>query len=321
MLFRSVLIVGRMQTVLSVLLFAGILFVLGSPKPRPLFKRAASLVIFCLVVFAAQEIWRQTHREFRMTVLDVGQGDAIYFEFPKGGNMLVDAGGARFSDKGRWVISPFLKSKGVRTLDAIVISHPQEDHIGGFMAVMDDFRVKKVFHGGKFYPSYLWKQIQRRIAVEKSDVRVVGKGDKIEDFPGVQVSVLGPDKDFSHKNINDDSVVLKIGYGEDSFLLTGDIQTPAMHDLLLSEQALEADVLKVPHHGAKLTSEGMAFVQEVHPTFSPISVGERNPFGHPAPVTLEALSAIPGNQVLRTDEKGAISLVSDGHGLKLDWAR
>lgn len=205
-------------------------------------------------------------------------------------------------------MSPFLRSKGIRTIDKLVISHPQEDHIGGLFTVLEDFRVLEVVHAGKPYGSQVWKKLQEQLAKEGSHELIVGRGDSLQAPRGVDIRVLHPLKDALSKNINDDSVVLKVECGADSFLMTGDIQTPAIRSLLLSGQDLEADVLKVPHHGARLNAQGAAFVQAVRPKVSLISAGARNPFGHPAPETLEALNAVPGDQVLRTDENGFISV-------------
>ena len=120
------------------------------------------------------------------------------------------------------------------------------------------------------------------------------------------------------KNINDASLVLKITHEENAFLLTGDIQEKAMRAMMGSGVDLGADVLKVPHHGAKWKQTGRAFGDAVHPNFSLISSGARNPFGHPHPDTLSALSERADNRVLRTDQNGAIRLLSDGKSIVLD---
>jgi competence protein ComEC len=117
---------------------------------------------------------------------------------------------------------------------------------------------------------------------------------------------------MTHKNINEDSVVLSVRYGATSFLLTGDIQKDAMAGLLASDEDLDVDILKVPHHGAKLDAAGLSFIQRASPQISLISVGERNIYHHPYPATLDALSALPDNKTLRTDRQGAVEIVSDG---------
>ena len=306
----AVCVVGRLEPWLAVFLTLGIFYFFFEKRIQTRRGRALILVLFCLNIFLAEEVVREAGRKFEMTMLDVGQGDAIYFQFPKGGNLLVDAGGARFSDKGRWVVAPFLRSKGVSTLDAVAISHPQEDHVGGLVAVLDGFKVKNILESDRSYTSELWKNIRRQMAREGSKVWTTLRGDEVRGFPGVKIKVLHPEKNaVPDKNINNDCVVLKIDDGKHSILMTGDIEEPAMKDILNSGQDLKVDVLKVPHHGAKLKAGGAAFVQEVSPKISLISVGERNPFGHPTPETLAVLEAIPGNKVLRTDQNGAISIL------------
>ena len=306
----AVWVVGRLEAPLALLLAAGIIVLLF--KKRPIW-----ILIFCFGIFAAQELYRLCTRHFEMTMLDVGQGDSTYFEFPKGGNLLIDGGEGRFSDKGRWVLEPFLRSKGVRTLDAVVISHPQEDHIGGLSTVFKDFHVKHVYHAGVPYDSGRWKALQKQIVQEKSVMKTVRRGDEIDEYPGARLTVLHPvPGDIVEKNINEACVVLKLAYEGKAFLLTGDIQQKSMRSLLASGQDLHADVLKVPHHGGKTGASGQEFTAAVAPRYSLVSAGARNPFGHPAAETLAALEGVPGNEVLRTDRLGAIRIIlDDGSGL------
>ena len=248
-----------------------------------------------------------------MTVLDVGQGDAIYLEFPGGGSLLMDAGRGEGFDQARRSVVPFLKYKGVRELDAFVISHPQSDHVGGLSAVLKETRVRNVVGPGKPYGSALYRKLQREIADERSVSWVAERGARLTGFEGVSIDVLNPDPGpEGSKNINQDSVVLKITHGSTSFLLTGDIEGAAMRKILLSGADVRADVLKVPHHGAKLDENGLRFVRAAAPAFSVISVGENNPYRHPRPETLEALAAVPGNRLFRTDRDGAVTIISDG---------
>ncbi len=315
----AVLVVGRLQLWLWLLLILGLVFLFfdGRFKSRPV--RALSLILFCTNIFMLQEVTRNIVRKFEMTQLDVGQGDAAYFQFPRGGNLLVDAGSGRFSDKGRWVIDPFLRSKGVRELDAVVISHPQEDHVGGLLAVMEQVRVKRVFHAGFSYESPRWHLIEETLRRKKILVTKVGRGRSIEGFRDIRIQVLHPELDeMAELDINNESVVIRLEYGDVSFLMTGDIAGKSMKALLRSGQELDSDVLKVPHHGAKMDEAGARFVEKVSPHFSLISSGRRNPFGHPSAVTLEALSRVRGNQILRTDQRGAITIHSDGDRINLD---
>ncbi len=312
----ATVIIGKLHPVLWAMLTAGIALLLFYPKIKKPVTRAFSIALIAVVIFLAQDIVRYFNRSFKMTALDVGQGDAIYFEFPEGGNLLVDAGKGGDSDQGRWVVAPFLRSKGVRSIDTLVVSHPQEDHIGGMPTVLEEFKVKNVVEPGRPYETKLHERLWRRIKRERARTVKADAGSRLEDFEGVSVFILHPDQETeAHKNINDESVVLKIVYGKTSFLLTGDIGEQAARDILGREKSLKADVLKVPHHGAKLGPQGELFLRAVNPKISVISAGERNPYRHPSPKTLAALEAIPGNKIYRTDESGAIEIVSDGFRL------
>ena len=258
----------------------------------------------------------EASRKFRMTMLDVGQGDAIYFEFPNGGNLLVDAGKGGEGDRGRWVVTPFLKSKGVNALELLAISHPQEDHIGGMGALMDDFRVKNVLDAGSVYHSNTFERLKKKITEENAPYFHARSQDEIQGFRDVEIKVIHPPAGFaSGKSVNNESLVLKINYKEASFLMTGDIQETAIKALLANTQELQADVLKVPHHGAKMGALETELIKAVNPKISVISVGERNAFHHPAESTLQTLSAVPGNKIYRTDRDHAIVIESDGRNL------
>lgn len=314
----SVWVVGELAWPLAALLAAGLAYLFFSKRFTRRRARVAAVLFFCAGIFLAQEALRLATRRFEVTVLDVGQGDSALIQFPKGGNLLIDAGEGRFSDKGRWVVGPFLRSKGVRALD-VVLSHPQEDHVGGLSTVLKDFKVKRVFHAGLPYDSARWKSLQKEIGCEGSEVRLVRRGDEIAGYPRARLRVLHPERETeSEKNINDGSVVLKIEYAGDSLLFTGDIQEGAMRSLLSSGQDLRADALKVPHHGGKTGPAGSVFFTAVGPRLSLVSAGARNPFGHPSASTLNILESVAGNRILRTDRSGALRLVLEADRIVLD---
>ncbi len=259
-----------------------------------------------------------------LTVLDVGQGDSIFVSFPNGRTMLVDAGGLPGAayvrgmrpgiDVGEDVVSPFLWSRGLKRIDAIVLTHAHEDHLGGLPAVLRNFRVGELWVGRDVetaaYRSVLAEAKARNVPVVH---RV--RGEHFE-WGGVPVSVLWPaTNDPARGASNDDSVVLRLEDGEESLLLTGDIERPSERSILGSGDKLAANFLKVPHHGGK-TSSTPGFLDAVHPAIAAISVGEANPFGHPSPDAIERIQA-EGTRLFRTDRDGAITATTDGRSLNV----
>ena len=312
----AVWIVGKPHPVFLGVLIAGIFFILRDKKIKNALARAAILILFISSMFSGQALARHFHRDFRMTVLDVGQGDAIYFEFPYGGDLLMDAGKGGEGDRGRWVIGPFLRSKGISSISALALSHPQEDHVGGMAAVLDEFDVKSVFDAGTSYPTKTFSRLQEKIKEKKALYFHIKRGEEIKGFREIRIRVLNPGAhDAQDKNVNNESLVLKISYGTMNFLLTGDIEEKAMQDMVSSGQEVNAEVLKVPHHGSRVADTGKQFIQLVNPKISVISVGEHNMFHHPSPETLKALASIPSNRVFRTDKDHAVEIISDGKNL------
>jgi len=259
-----------------------------------------------------------------VTVLDVGQGDSIFVAFPDGRTMLVDAGGLPGAtyvrgmraglDIGEDVVSPFLWSRGLKHIDAVVLTHAHEDHLGGLPAVLRNFHVGELWVGrdveSAAYRKVLAEANARRIPVIH---RVRGEH---FDWAGVRVSVLWPaTSEPVRAASNDDSVVLRLKDGENSLLLTGDIERAVERSILANGDELAANFLKVPHHGGR-TSSTPAFLQAVHPTIAAISVGEANPYGDPSPDAVERIFA-EATRLLRTDRDGAVTITTDGRSMNV----
>ncbi|MBI3628166.1 MAG: DNA internalization-related competence protein ComEC/Rec2 [Candidatus Rokubacteria bacterium] len=263
--------------------------------------------IALIAAAAAIEVWpiaRPADGRLRVTFLDVGQGDAIVLELPDGQTALVDAGlggPARF-DVGERVVAPFLWNRGVRRLALAVVTHDDADHAGGLGAILRLFAVGEVW---------------RSDAPPAERVRIIG---------GIGLMVLNPpvppmtgSRRGPAADRNNNSLVLRLDHGRVSVLLTGDIEAEAERHLVAARAPLRARVLKVAHHGAR-ASTGAGFLGAVQPAVAVISVGARNPFGHPAPRTLERLQTA-GAAIYRTDEDGAVIMESDGRDLRVTrWA-
>ena len=245
----------------------------------------------------------------------VGQGDATLVTLPQGGTVLVDGGGSIRQggrDPGRVSVAPTLRRLNIHRIQWLVLTHPHPDHINGLLYIASAWPVERLLLGGGGADFASVQELQKR--VEQNGGQVV----RLKDLPaqvtweGVQVALLHPRSEGGdcHPSLplNDNSVVLRMQWGERSILLAGDIEKRAEAMLTLSK--MTADILKVGHHGSR-TSSTLAFLQALHPHTAVISCGHRNHFGFPHPETLERLS-ITGTRILRTDTEGTLTLRTDG---------
>ncbi len=258
-----------------------------------------------------------------VTFLDVGQGDSIIVRTPAGHTLIVDAGRASpYDDEGRRVVVPFLRTQGINSVDALLLTHPDDDHVGGASSILERVRVGRVLISGLTLTSASYTRAlntARRLGVPIVTVR---RGQKLDFRDGVVADVLNPPggdvpPDRAHAD-NNGSLVVRVREGETAVMLTGDAEEPAEQDIIASGLDLRADVLKLGHHGSR-TSSSEEFLDAVHPKLAIVSAGIRNQFGHPHPEVLQRL-ATRGIRVLRTDLDGAITITSDGHTLRATTA-
>ncbi|MEP7216800.1 MAG: DNA internalization-related competence protein ComEC/Rec2 [Anaerolineaceae bacterium] len=244
---------------------------------------------------------------FEMTVLDVGQGDAILLTTPSGRRFLVDGGpsGIELARQLGAVLPHW--SRGI---EGVFVTHPQEDHIAGVPEILDRYHVKLQRDTGVAGAIASYAEYRKR----SGDRIEVHAGDSF-DADGVRFEVLWPPADYPTDDLNNTSIILRVTYGEIRFLLTGDSEGPAQRALMAMTD-VSAAVLKVPHHGSKTTDP--AFLAAVNPVVAVIPVGADNRFGHPSPETLDALAAV---MVWRTDQSGRVTIRSDGKRLTVTTQR
>ncbi len=253
--------------------------------------------------------------------LDVGQGDAAFISTPSGRQIVVDGGPDRL-DMVRFLGENM--PPGDRTLDLVVLTHPHADHLTGLLEVLERYEVGAVLERRVDYdgPGYAaWRELA---AAEGALVVDAMAGQRIEMGDGAVVQVLGPPSRLlsgTESDVDNASVVVRIRYGEVSFLLTGDMFRAAEAALVASGQHVQSDVLKVGHHGSR-TSSSRVFLDAVRPTVAVISAGADNQFGHPHAETLEALGRhVSPGMVLTTFERGGVRFVTDGEELYVSTER
>jgi competence protein ComEC len=257
--------------------------------------------------------------------IDVGQGDSLLLITPDGHTLLIDAGGfgggphqaQQNFDIGEEVVSQVLWSRGIRHLDAIALTHAHSDHMGGMPAVFRNFHPTEFWIGNNPHvPAYDDLLVEaKRLHVQ---LRTLRAGDAFQ-FSGTSVDVLAPFRGYEpgDEPTNNDSLVLRVGYGTTSVLLEGDAEAP-VEQAMLAEPGLASTLLKVGHHGS-VTSTQPEFLARVAPQWAVISCGLRNRYGHPRQEVLEELQAASVH-TLRTDIDGAVCFRLDGKSMTADPA-
>lgn len=283
--------------------------------------RLLILIFFFLLAIFFVWVWYREPKTGFLTVafLNIGQGDAIYIEAPHGNQLLIDGGPGRQILRELGNVMPFSD----RTIDAVIATHPDADHIGGLVDVLDNYEVGLFMEPGVTTDSSLYKTLEEKVAREKTENGSLQKiearrGMTIDLGDGVLLQILYPVSDTRGWETNDASIVARLVYGNTEFLLTGDAPVKTERGLMYmgpSFVSLHSDVLKVGHHGSK-TSTSPEFVAAVHPEYAVISVGKDNRYGHPTPVVLETLKK-ENIKILRTDTMGRIIFTSDGVNLKM----
>lgn len=245
--------------------------------------------------------------------VDVGQADCILIEC--GSEFAIIDGGNK--DDGQLVVS-YLEQQGVQELSAVICTHAHEDHVGGLPSVLSVYPTAAVYAPTRTYSSNIFDDFLYYTDQQRLEVTIPAPSDTLTVGDAV-LTVLGPVQ--SYAETNDTSIVVRLDYGDTSFLFTGDMEVAAENDMLDywsgNSDIFHVDVLKVGHHGSD-TSTGYRFLYEVDPTYGVIPVGKDNSYGHPHAEPLSRLRDA-GVTLLRTDELGHILAVSDGKEITFTW--
>ncbi len=265
------------------------------------------LLLLVINVFLFNLDWQNSHKKLTFAMLNIGQGDALFIESPTGTQILVDGGPPKkvLSELAK-VMSPFDKS-----IDALIITNPDADHISGFLDILKNYKVGAVFEPGTLSDSKTFQNLKTEMKNKKIPDILARKGMVLDLGGGATLNILFPDRDVSEWATNDGSIVAQLIYGKNKIMLTGDA-TIKTEKIILEENTstqLKSNILKVGHHGSR-TSSGPSFVQAVAPTYALISDGKDNKYGHPHKETLDTLTYF-GAQILRTDLVGSIIMKCD----------
>lgn len=261
--------------------------------------------------------------ELRVYFLDVGQGDCELIQIPNSGasyNILIDTGEYEYADG----LVEMLKSLGVSKIDSLVCTHPHSDHMGGMATVVRSFEIGEMYMpriADEYVPTTASYEALLDALLEKNITAVqLCTGTQISCPPGVELEVLAPEPDADWDDLNNYSGVIRLAYGQTSFMFTGDAESASeklvVQAALQNGQDISATVLKCGHHGSK-TSSSAKFLRAVRPSYVVISCGANNSYGHPHAGTLEKLDML-GATVYRTDEGGTILAKSDGEAVTFE---
>ena len=287
-------------------------------RPVPMRVLLPSLAVAALVWIAALSL---PDGRLHVTFADVGQGDAVFVTTPGGQHILVDGGpdpmgaarllGARM---------PFWD----RSIDLVVLTHPHADHVSGLTEALRRYNVARILERRVAYESQEHLAWHQAVDLEGATLTQARPGQVLSWGDGVSIEVLGPPERLlsgTESDVDNGSVVLRLVYGEVSFLLTGDIFREAEALLVADESAIDSDVLKVAHHGSRSSSSDV-FLSSVSPDVAVISAGENNRFGHPHPDTVESLLRhVREDLLFLTSESGAVEFVTDGRRLEVRTER
>ena len=255
-----------------------------------------------------------TAQTLSVAVMDVGQGLSVVVVAPDGTSMVFDAG--RSGERIETTVIPYLEELGVSEIDYLVVSHPDQDHIGGMPRLLDNMPVRNFVDPSIPTTNQTYGHTLERVIEKGIDPILARAGGTLDLGEGVQAEVLWPQEPFIEEAgetaTNENSTVIKITFGDVSFLLTGDIEKEAEAALVeqLSNDELQSDVLVVSHHGSNSSSTA-EFLDSVSPSVAVIPVGFDNPYGHPHDEVMQRLR-FRGITIHRTDLDGTVEVITDG---------
>ncbi len=253
-------------------------------------------------------------KELEVHFIDIGQGDAILVRTVNGKNMLIDSGSSKESAR----LLDYLQGEGIRSLDVVIATHPDEDHIGAMATVLQKYPVGTFYMPSKEHSTVSYEQLLATLEQKRITVSEAFAGDTIRLDENVELLVLNP-SNRQYTNNNEYSIATKLTYFDNSFLFTGDISAVNEYQMISAfGDTLDSDILKLSHHGSS-DSNSPDFVRAVSPIAAVASAGIGNDYGHPHDSVCKMLEDF-GIPLYRTDEQGNLIFFSDGTNIHVNSA-
>lgn len=283
------------------------------------FKKVLALILFSVFILVGsvgcsndEVVPAPTSSQLKgleVNIIDVRQGDSILIKTSNNKTILIDTGSREEKDK----LYKFLNSKNIKNIDMLLGTHPHEDHIGNMVSVIKDFNIGEVYMPKVTHTTKTFKNTINALKEKGLTVKTPKLSEKLK-FDDTDIEFFAPNSS-SYKDLNNYSIVMKLTHGKNSFLLTGDAEKESENEMILKGYNLQADVLKLGHHGSS-TSNTKKFISAVNPKYSVASCGKNNEYNHPHKETIDLLKGM-NIPLIRTYEKGTITFTSNENGIKL----
>ena len=304
----------HVESLLFFMIWANCIFLVASLLIPKLRWKAVILLLALLCINQGKKVIQKLRpATLELTIFDVGQGDAALVTTPNNKHFLIDTGRWQPDyNSAKYIIIPHLKKEGIEKLDAIFLSHPHADHIGGTIDLIESIPVDTIYNSGASYDSKLYHKYKRKAAEQQIPVVEVRHGEQIPLDPALRLFIYGPTDSASESNVNNHSLVLEIIYGKTELLFMGDAEAAQEKRLLQNYPShLDTDFLKVAHHGSKSSSSNK-LLEKISAQFGVVSLARRNQFEHPHPEAVRRLRSNISNLYF-TSLKGAMQFHSDGY--------
>ncbi|NBB76867.1 MAG: DNA internalization-related competence protein ComEC/Rec2 [Bacteroidetes bacterium] len=312
--------IAEIYSIIFLIWLFALFAIAGMRYPHLRWKMVIALLLSLNILVVQSLTDRLKPKELEITMLDVGQGDAVHIKTPNNKHILVDTG--RWTpngNSGESIILPYLESRGIRKLDALILSHPHADHIGGTLEILQSIPVDTIYQSSYSYDSVLYQSISRLTKSKGIPVVEPMTGDRIDIDPAIRLFVLAPEPGAADPGANNRSVIFRLVYGKTSALFTGDAEIEQERRLVRRYgDFIDSDFYKVGHHGSH-TSSTEELLRQLTPQISIASLSLNNRFGHPRPEAVRRIDKYSKAEHY-TSVDGAIRYASDGERFRqIEW--